>query len=63
MQIFPNSLIKFMKWGRKDNGISTYHKIFVKDYIYTFRFTCDEEYVDIYKNYIENIEDNFKTTN
>lgn len=46
-----------------DNGISTYHKIFVKDYIYTFRFTCDEEYVDVYKNYIEHIEDNFKTTN
>jgi len=45
------------------DSISTYQKIFIKDNIYTFRFTCDEEYVDIYKNYIEHIEDNFKTTN
>ncbi len=45
------------------DSISTYQKIFVKDNIYTFRFTCDEEYVDVYKNYIEHIEDNFKATN
>lgn len=46
-----------------ENSDSVYYKIFNKDYIYEFKFTCDEEYLEIYKSYIEHIEDNFKVIN
>ncbi len=44
------------------DGMVYYRKCFVDEYIRAFSFKFPEEYLDIYDDYIEYIEDNFKRT-
>lgn len=46
---------------RKD-GVAYYIKGFVDNYIREFTFDFPSEYLDVYDDYIEHIEDNFKRT-